>query len=104
MADMECPYCSAEQDVCHDDGAGYDEGRRHEHTCSSCDKTFVFSTFISFDYTPHKADCLNGAAHNLKLSTTYPREFSMMRCRDCDFERRATHEELEQPSLQKDPS
>lgn len=42
MSDMQCPYCGADQEVCHDDGAGYVEDQRHEHTCSECDKTFVF--------------------------------------------------------------
>ena len=94
MSDMNCPYCDAEQEVCHDDGAGYDEGQRHEHTCRSCDKTFVFSTFISLSYEPHKADCLNESPHRLKMSSTFPREYSKMRCRDCDFERNPTPEEF----------
>lgn len=34
MGDMQCPYCGADQEVCHDDGAGYSEDTRHEHTCS----------------------------------------------------------------------
>ena len=94
MKDMECPYCGADQDVCHDDGAGYSEDQRHEQNCWNCDKTFVFSTFISFSYTPHKADCLNGSPHNLKMSSTFPKEHAMMRCRDCDFERQPTPEEF----------
>ena len=36
MADMACPYCGSEQEVCHDDGAGYAEDETHQHTCSSC--------------------------------------------------------------------
>ena len=29
MSDMQCPYCGADQEVCHDDGAGYSEDERH---------------------------------------------------------------------------
>ena len=94
MKDMKCPYCGADQDVCHDDGAGYDEGVCHEHTCSKCEKTFVFCTTISFSYVPHKADCLNGADHDLKMSATHPKQYSKMRCRSCDYERKPTPEEF----------
>lgn len=94
MKDMECPYCGADQDVCHDDGAGYDEGARHEHTCSECEKAFVFCTTISFSYKSHKADCLNGKDHDLKMSATHPKQYSKMRCRSCDYERNPTPEEF----------
>lgn len=94
MSDMECPYCGADQEVCHDDGAGYDESVLHEHTCSECDKTFVFSTSISFYYDPQKADCLNGAPHKYKMTSTHPRMFSKMRCSDCGEERTPTAEEF----------
>ena len=93
-ADMECPYCGAEQEVCHDDGFGYEEDQRHEHECGGCGKNFTFTTSISYYYEPSKADCLNGAAHNMKMSKTYPPEYSDMRCEDCDFRRKATDEEF----------
>jgi hypothetical protein len=32
MNDIECPYCDAENEVCHDDGYGYEEGKAHEMT------------------------------------------------------------------------
>ncbi len=92
--DMECPYCDANQEVNHDDGAGYDESERHEHECSECEKTFIFTTSVSYNYYPEKADCLNGGAHDLKISATYPREYSHMGCRDCDFRRNPTEKEL----------
>lgn len=95
MSDMECPYCGAGQEVCHDDGKGYEEGKNHEHRCTECKMKFVFQTTISFYYEPEKADCLNGADHKLKMSSTYPREYSKMRCQDCDFERKPTPEEFE---------
>lgn len=94
MSDMQCPYCGADQEVCHDDGHGYYEDVRHEHTCSECEKTFVFTTMISFNYTPTKADCLNGAQHELKMSSTIPRKFSRMRCINCDYERNLTEAEF----------
>ena len=92
--DMQCPYCGADQEVCHDDGQGYSEDENHEHTCSECEKTFVFRTVISFYYYPEKADCLNGAHHDLKLSNTYPREYAHMGCKNCDYRRKPTSEEL----------
>lgn len=94
MSDMHCPYCGADQQVCHDDGAGYSEDERHEHTCSECEKTFVFTTCIVLYYTPKKADCLNGAQHDLAMSKTHPRQYSKMRCKHCEYERTPTPEEF----------
>jgi hypothetical protein len=91
---MECPYCEAGQEVNHDDGAGYDENYRHEHECSECGKTFVFTTSISYNYSPEKADCLNGGDHVVVISATYPREYSMMCCRDCDYKRKPRADEF----------
>ena len=95
--DMRCPYCGSGEEVCHDDGAGYAEDVLHEHTCSECEKTFVFTTATIHYYHPAKADCLNGSPHDLSLTKTYPREFSRMKCSGCDYERRATLEELAPP-------
>lgn len=81
--DMECPYCGASQEVNHDDGAVYSEDEAHQHQCSKCDKYFVFSTAISFNYYPAKADCLNGAEHNYKFRKCYPHAASKMVCDDC---------------------
>jgi len=61
--DVECPYCGVWQEICHDDGQGYEEDAIHEQRCSDCDKAFVFNTFITFSYEASKADCLNGAPH-----------------------------------------
>ncbi|QJC56104.1 hypothetical protein HC248_01390 [Polaromonas vacuolata] len=73
MTDMRCPYCEADQKVCQDDSGKYSESERHEHTCTSCDKNFVFRTNISFNYNPKKADCLNGEPHILQLTKTWPK-------------------------------
>ena len=94
MSDMKCPYCGANQEVCHDEGQGYEEGVRHEHECSECDKTFVFETHISFDYEPSKADCLNGYEHELEFRKSWPKEYSRMGCKHCAYERMATPEEI----------
>lgn len=94
MSDMQCPYCGADQEVCHDDGHGYAEDVRHEHTCSECEKTFVFTTMIVLYYTPHKADCLNGSPHELKMSSSWPRRYSKMHCIHCDYERQPTDDEF----------
>ena len=93
MSDVECPYCGAGQEICHDDGFGYDEDSAHEMECGGCEKTFVFTTSIMFSYTPYKADCLNGADHNLLASRTHPRIYTKMRCQDCDYERSPTDSE-----------
>jgi hypothetical protein len=95
MSDLKCPYCKAEQDVNHDDGRGYEESRRHEKECIECGKTFVFTTHISFDYTPEKADCLNGSEHRLNFRKSWPHQYSRMCCQDCDYSRMATPDELQ---------
>jgi hypothetical protein len=94
MSDLECPYCEADLEVNHDDGFGYEEDRNHEMQCSKCEKSFVFTTSISYSYYAEKADCLNGGAHDLRMSMTYPRQYSDMGCRDCDFKRKPTPDEF----------
>ena len=94
MSDINCPYCDAGCDICHDDGFGYSEDTRHEMECDSYGKGFVFTTSISFSYDPNKADCLNGLSHKLVFRKSYPTRYSMMRCEDCDFERKPTPEEF----------
>ena len=54
----------------------------------------MFSTSISYNFEPQKADCLNGAEHNWRSSGTFPREFSVMRCSMCDEERKPTDSEM----------
>lgn len=51
MTDVICPYCEEEQEINHDDGYGYEEDREFEQDCSFCDRTFKFTTSISFNYT-----------------------------------------------------
>ena len=91
--DMECPYCGEGQEVCHDDGEGYDEDVLHEHECSKCGKSFTFSTTIIFYYESHKADCLNDGNHDYQPTKTYPKECTRMECTTCDARRQPTPEE-----------
>lgn len=96
MSDIECPYCGAGQEICHDDGFGYEEDQKHEMECRECDKTFVFTTSILFMYEPSKADCLNDGEHHFKPTMTTPREYTRMRCTECDLERPCTADEMAQ--------
>ena len=91
--DIDCPYCDAGQDVCHDDGAGYEEGVLHEMRCDSCGKRFAFTTSISYDYEPQKADCLNDGAHAWSQTHTTPIEYTKMECEGCGERRHPTPEE-----------
>lgn len=93
MKDIECPYCGALQEVCHDDGHGYSEDQRHEHECTECEKTFVFETFISFSYTPYKAECLNDGNHIWEATHSYPRKYSKLQCIHCWNRREPTNDE-----------
>lgn len=95
--DLKCPYCHTELEVCHDDGFCYEEDVSHEMQCGVCEKSFQFTTFISFSYTPHKADCLNDGQHNYELTKTYPPEFAVLRCTTCDHEKPNIATQKEQP-------
>jgi DNA-directed RNA polymerase subunit RPC12/RpoP len=91
--DIECPYCGAEQDINHNDGYGYEQNEKHSQMCEKCGKEFVYETTIVFYYDVSKAECLNGAPHNFRLTHTYPQELSKMRCSVCSDERELTAEE-----------
>lgn len=91
--DVECPYCGADLEINHDDGYGYEEGRTHQQECGNCEKTFVYTTSIMFSYEAEKADCLNGANHDYRPTTTYPRIATKMECTICANRRELTAEE-----------
>jgi len=95
MSDLQCPYCSADHEVCHDDGFGYEEGVRHHDECGSCGKRFVFETSISFYFDPQKADCLNDGNHDFRQTCTVPIDYTMMACVACDERRPPTDAEME---------
>lgn len=85
MNDLECPYCDAPLEVCHDDGFGSAEDYAHEMECDQCGKSFVFRTTISFIYTPKKADCLNGASHRFtEWRPIHGTKTETRTCQDCD--------------------
>lgn len=90
---VECPYCSCEQAINHDDGFGYAEDVKHEMQCSHCERYFVFETSITFRFEAEKADCLNGAEHNYESVYTIPNAFTTMRCTMCDDTREPTAQE-----------
>lgn len=94
-ADLECPYCGADHEICHDDGFGYAEGS-HEDECFSCGKKFIFETSISFYYEPMRADCLNGGEHSFRIIPTYLVERTRKRCAVCEHEAALTEEEMQQ--------
>lgn len=94
MKDIECPYCGHGQEVCHDDGFGYEEGVAHQMQCERCDNNFVFYTSISFFYEPEKADCLNDGEHNWKAQNCHPSRFTQMQCTMCGETRKPTAEEM----------
>lgn len=96
MSDVDCPYCQEGQDINHDDGYGYDEGVAFQQTCRNCDKTFIYTTSISFFYTTEQADCLNGAMHNYEPTHTFPREYTEMQCSMCEETRPMTPQEKEE--------
>jgi hypothetical protein len=95
MKDINCPYCNAEIDINHDDGHGYEENELHQQECNKCGKVFVFTTYISYSYTPYKAECLNGEPHDYKSTHTYPIEFTEMECTMCGERKNPTKEEME---------
>jgi len=86
VSDIRCPYCDAKASVNYDDGHGCEEDKLHEMTCPSCDKSFVFTTYISFSHTAYRADCLNGSPHEMAMTLTYPRRYARMACANCDHE------------------
>lgn len=92
--DTECPYCGEWQEICHDDGYGYEEAEVYSQVCGDCDKEFVYYTTPLFYYEAQKADCLNGAEHSYEATCTYPRKYTKMRCKDCGDEREPTDEEM----------
>ena len=94
MTDVPCPYCQINQEINHDDGYGYEEGEFFEQTCEDCEKTFMFSTLVSFHYEAKQADCLNGGEHIYKATCTYPKEYTKMRCKLCGIGRLPTKEEF----------
>lgn len=88
MNDVKCPYCGEEQEICHDDGYGYEEGKTYEQECADCGKIFVYTTSISFYHEVSKAPCKSEGKHKWVKIKGYPEEYfkDKYRCEYCDEE------------------
>ena len=86
--DVECPYCGADNEICHDDGYGFAEGVLHRQECEACGKTFAYETTISVYYEAFAAPCIDGdAEHDWEETGTFPRCFRKLRCSVCGEEK-----------------
>lgn len=74
----------------------YEEDQTYEHECPHCGKTFVFSVGYIRVYSEKKADCRNGGEHEYEPPMTWPPQYLLMRCKNCDDIRPCTAEEGEQ--------
>lgn len=79
MSDITCPYCGEDQEIIHDDGQGYEEDVQHEQSCSGCDKSFLFTTSISYTYSPL---CQDGDHEMQPFGDRWP---GMYECKNCEF-------------------
>lgn len=80
MSEVNCPYCGHEQEINHDDGYGYDEGKMYEQECASCGNEFNFNTRIELSYDVF---CKNGD-HNLeRIKVRFDRDY--FECSKCDY-------------------
>jgi len=78
MSDVKCPYCGEDNEINHDDGAGYEEGVEHSQDCY-CGKSFIFTTSISFNY---EVECQPGDHKMEAFGDEWP---NMYQCENCDF-------------------
>jgi hypothetical protein len=62
--EIECPYCEHAYDLCHDDGAFYNEGQSEEEKCPNCEKHFLVHSSMSWNFNAEKAECLNDGNHS----------------------------------------
>ena len=101
MSDVDCPYCGAGVEICHDDGYGYEEGKPHEETCGACGKAFVFFTHLYCHYEAQKAECLNGSPHDFGEGRwTWRRRgrvYFRRSCKDCGEAEEKNEPEPEEP-------
>ena len=96
---VECPYCKEDVELNHDDGAHYNENEMEQERCEGCDKYFMVSGSVSWDYEGYKADCQNGTEHDYKITNTFPIKYSRMCCSMCEEEREPTAEERKKYKL-----
>jgi len=93
IEDIVCPYCGKWNEVCNDDGHGMVEDHLYQDECIHCEKVYVFTSCIDISYSPYAAECLNGADHQYKKTTTIYNEFVLMRCINCEEVRQPTEKE-----------
>ena len=96
IEDMQCPYCGAPQEVNRDSSDWYEENIKHDHQCRKCEQSFVFTTSITFSFTPYKAKCIDTDEHKFAITHTYPIEMANMECVHCGLTREMTIEERKQ--------
>ena len=89
MYDVKCPYCGYGQEINHDDGVGYEEDTIHQQDCTNCNKTFTYTTSISYYYDAEKAPCLNGEFHDWQPVVGIPESVfkNRFRCSYCEKEK-----------------
>ena len=93
----ECPYCEAQIKLDHDDGYGFEEDEIYQQECPECGKTFIYTVYISYNYTLEKAACLNeGGVHDYQETKTYPRVCARMQCTMCGDEQPLPKEKYEE--------
>lgn len=88
MLDITCPYCEKDFDLCHDDGAYYDENNPEQWECPDCNKISMVSSSVSWYHEAEKADCLNDGEHQWEQIHGAPEEYfiGMFRCSTCGEE------------------
>lgn len=92
--DVQCPYCEKWVEINHDDGYGYSESELHQQECDHCEKTFGYTTSISYNYDAKQVDCLNDGEHQWKFVNRTHKDWCIMRCSQCEKERKPTKQEF----------
>jgi hypothetical protein len=85
----------------HVEGESYpdDEATPVECECDHCEKVFMLTLQITYELFPTKADCLNGAPHDMRPVNAIPKYWpDWARCRDCGHEEKG---EVDQGALDK---
>ncbi len=85
MDTVECPYCSEDVKINHDDGAHYSEDRSEPMECPECEKNFMVNASSTWYFEGEKADCLNDGKHDWQTIHGHPREhyINKRRCSMC---------------------
>ncbi len=96
MSDIKCPFCGHEQDICHDDGFGYEEDVAHEEYCNACGKHFVFYTSVTFNYEAQCGEEDDACDFDDEGTKNFPDHRQCKRCENTIFIRyRPGHPEYE---------